>query len=393
MLTCVDPQSSWIRSFLLRLLAVGMLFGLSACIPKNMMVDEGLNPKYEDEEVRFRTTYYFRVFDYCADKTDTDIQVPFAIDSLYRFRMTGKANALTNKIHFESGTLKAEEIDPFGAAIAYDKTNDRFYFKSQNEVKQEAKRQELFVELDRIVSRYEEVAGAVKSTVKCENEVCSRDAKMNVCPDGATLGDNMKCSPGDTEPTCAAEDMVCPEEPLQQTLRSQFQKLITSQVDAIIAMQPDGATAQSSESELKIGSAKKVDGTDDHTHDVVKGENQGASNKSGKQAATLSTNCMRLRRGFQILGPEGFRNFDQDERLIMAMTSSGKPLISAMRELAGRVLDNQTNEAELALPLLQEDLRITKANQKLDTFDTDEPDSDLDNVLQSVIGQFQGAAQ
>ncbi len=233
--TFVDSQSRWMRSFLLRLLAVGMLLGLSACpVPKEMLVDKGLEPQNEDEKVRFRTTYYFRVFDYCADSGNATVKPPFAIDSLYRFRMTGKAKALINKIHFESGTLKAYEIDPFGARIAYDDENDQFYFKSQAEVKEEAERQEKLDELDRLVNTYQKIARDVHSVTRCakDKEVClpgtitvCKNKEDEACDEQGTqpTGDPPKCAgdkplicPSDKEKTCSKENMVCPEEPFER---------------------------------------------------------------------------------------------------------------------------------------------------------------------------------
>jgi hypothetical protein len=49
------------------LLGVAILMGGCPTVPKHMRVDTGLHPKGQDRDVRFRTTYYFRVFDYCAD--------------------------------------------------------------------------------------------------------------------------------------------------------------------------------------------------------------------------------------------------------------------------------------------------------------------------------------
>src|SRR5690349_19937094 len=108
---------------------------LSACVPQHMRIENANNPKYEDEDVRFRATYYFRVFDYCADSGVAG-KAPL-IDTLYRFRMTGKARSLTTQVHFESGTLTASQIDPLGANVVYDERNKQYYFKSQAESQQE----------------------------------------------------------------------------------------------------------------------------------------------------------------------------------------------------------------------------------------------------------------
>ena len=71
------------------------------------------------------------------------------------------------------------------------------------------------------------------------------------------------------------------------------------------------------------------------------------------------------RSGFQILGPEGWKTFDQDERLILAMTSSGKPLISSMRELSNRILNEQPDPSKALLPLVNEQLKISRAERIL----------------------------
>ena len=44
--------------------------------------------------------------------------------------MSGKGSALFNRIHFESGVLRAEQIDPFGTAIVLDEANNVFTVKS-----------------------------------------------------------------------------------------------------------------------------------------------------------------------------------------------------------------------------------------------------------------------
>ena len=76
-------------------------------VPNDLRVDRGLNPESQDEYVRFRTSYYFRVMDSCRVQDGREenpyvshlgvFQVrnsgKFKVvnDSLYRFKMTGKA--------------------------------------------------------------------------------------------------------------------------------------------------------------------------------------------------------------------------------------------------------------------------------------------------------------
>lgn len=111
-------------------------------VPKSYRIDSGVDPEYQDDEVRFRTTYYLRVFDLCPVDQDTTPgayedrmgaltarkmgKLELVKDSLLRFRMTGQASALFSDLHFESGVLGADEIDPFGKTIDYDEARKKF---------------------------------------------------------------------------------------------------------------------------------------------------------------------------------------------------------------------------------------------------------------------------
>jgi hypothetical protein len=115
-----------------------LLVSLSGCyVPKAYQIENTVDPKYEDEDVRFRTTYYLRVFDLCRvdeqgkyGKYDTGVgkfthrtagQYRIVKDSLYRFKMTGQSQGYNNDVRFESGTLRDYEIDPFGRTIDFEK--------------------------------------------------------------------------------------------------------------------------------------------------------------------------------------------------------------------------------------------------------------------------------
>lgn len=109
-------------------------------VSSSMRVDTGLNPENMDDNVRFRTTYYFRVLTGCRidppdsnqyDRTNGLVKrtkgnfTPLN-DSLYRFRMTGQAAALFKRVHFESGVLRKQQIDSFGSAVRYNETANSF---------------------------------------------------------------------------------------------------------------------------------------------------------------------------------------------------------------------------------------------------------------------------
>ena len=140
---------------LLTIFFVLSLINMTGCArPESMLVRKGNAPDKIDKYVAFRTTYYFRVFDYCANRkrvdeyfdggnnidhtTKSNRLYTILNDSLYRFTMTGKASTLLNKIKFESGTLTAAEIDPFGSKIIYDEKQKRFRYSSRQEALQKA---------------------------------------------------------------------------------------------------------------------------------------------------------------------------------------------------------------------------------------------------------------
>jgi hypothetical protein len=433
-------------------------FWSCAVVPVDKQVDTGLHPQYQDDDVRFRTTYYFRVFDYCADepkaaetpstnnKDETDsgnIQTPFAIDSLYRFHMTGKADSLTTEVYFESGTLTAGQIDPFGATIAFDKRNKQHYFKSQGEVQREAARARQFEELGRLMERYRQLENELRpktdETLKF-NEAnlklleekkaalekqknaqanSSNDAQTNSSNDAQTDSSNDAKADSEIEKELKRIDNfiavykylaanpppdIASISPYNKKILDDFYRIINQQIELIIGKSvstPDLTPEEIFEVYKNIVAQKNKLATENPGEDlsayihmlaILKNRLKRLSEAQIAQIESSQPNvdyCKNLRRGFQILGPEGWRTFNQDDRLIMAMTTSGKPLISTMEELSGRVLDNQPVEAELLLPLIEEDLRITRAERALERFSPSQSDQIL-TILEDAVTAFNG---
>jgi len=118
-----------------------LVLGTACSVPNHMHVTEGVAPQNVDLNVRFRTTYYFRVFDFCW-QADLPVEggvsyrdiIP-ATDTIYRYRMTGKASALGSQIKFESGTINADQIDPFGSDVVYDRDAGGYIHRTQEEAK------------------------------------------------------------------------------------------------------------------------------------------------------------------------------------------------------------------------------------------------------------------
>lgn len=154
----------------------------TACAtPVEHQVRLGADPRYSDTDVAFRTVYYFRVFDYCANQERAKEQgdkfkgVPY-LDSLYRFRMTGKADTLTNAIKFESGTLRSWELDPLGSKVVYDENIDEFRYRSKEELTQKAQRAQAWADYRKLRDEYEALVKRVEGQSKGDN---ARPAKYD----------------------------------------------------------------------------------------------------------------------------------------------------------------------------------------------------------------------
>lgn len=108
-----SESSRWSRLVATPILLAAVAAVGGCSMPKAMRVETANHPTHKDEYVRFRTTYYFRVYDYCADVPGAPVRV--LANALYRFRMTGKAHSLTSAMRFEAGTLPKDVIDPVDA--------------------------------------------------------------------------------------------------------------------------------------------------------------------------------------------------------------------------------------------------------------------------------------
>ena len=290
-------------------------------VPDSMGVRSGADPRHQDDNVRFRSTYYFRVFDVCRDSAGKAVSrgAP-RLDSLYRFRMTGKASALFSKVRFESGVLRKSEIDPFGATVVLDEKLGRPSFVSREETDRAARRNERHDEIERLI------------------ELLKKLDK---------LADEEAVEVGGTTMTDAVQGVITK---LQTAMEQQVQNLV-----------------------------EPVPGRQDDSEDTP------AVQPSPGQLCPAGT---ELRRGFQLMGPEGIATFNQDQRLIMAMTSSGKPLLSALKELSGRMLAEHGSPGDVVLPLVREDLATLRAERALDRLEDDSAVS-VEQMIDQIIDAFQ----
>lgn len=290
--------------------------------PDHMMVRSGLDPEHQDTDVAFRTTYYFRVFDYCTQKKrvteffdgNGDISSDRRLytvmnDAMYRFTMTGKANTLFSDIHFESGTLQAHQIDPLGSQMEYDQKKRRFTWSRTDS---EDKTPPGDPKLAQLVSEIKALneAGKNPELVEKLNNLYEARARQiaGVANDGPTTSQ-------------------------LQTLRAEM---------------------DSNNLEAK---AKATAAYDKAIQRVL---------SSSQPSSIYCPDDAPVRRGFQILGPEGWRTFDQDERLIMAMSTNAEPLISVLSELSQRVLNARNSTQGSALAVLEEEHKLILAERVLD---------------------------
>ena len=360
---------------------VAMVGVLTACArPASMQVREGDSPRHEDKDVAFRTTYYFRVFDYCAGADSSKAayaRVP-RIDSLYRFRMTGKASTIGKTIKFESGTLKSYQIDPFGAGVVYDKRTGRFRFVSQQEASQRAKREAALADFERLLDRYRELAK--------ENDANRREA-LKTAVEAAVLAagtqverneDSEEYAKGLTALITKAtfEDAKVSEGVPTATLEL-LQSALNDQLRTFAEINPNALRTLAEEEREEAASLERR--LDD-----------APVNQAAAEAGLVCPGSLTRRRGFQILGPEGWRTFNQDDRLLMAMSSDASPIIGVLEDLSSRVLNARSRNEALLLPLAQERLRTVEAQRKLEQMP---PDASSAEAIRAVLEAFNQSAE
>lgn len=355
-------------------ISAAIFLTLGACsTPSHMQVTKGLDPINQDEDVRFRTTYYFRTYDVCEDRKNS--QTP-RNDSLYRFRLTGKASSLFNDVHFESGSLDASQIDPLGAAVAYDEDNRQFYFKSQERVRRDALRNDQYEEFERLVRLYRDLAESTGGSVP-ENLENAYLAQIQ-----QALTNQLTAIEG---PGLSAEESRGIR--LKQLFDRIRAHLRLEQDDEQTGIDPDTNSLLPASSENVVTMIKTV--TDPKAKEGFQTQHQSIMEVPGDE-----NYCNSLRRGFQVLGPQGWQPYDQDSRLLFAMSSTGAPLISTLRELSGRILNAKSDpDIDHLTLLVKEELVAQDASDEIDAFEYDpaKPNS-ADGLLERTLSDLKDGA-
>lgn len=444
---------------------VALGLSVAGCgLPPSMRYATGVEPNYEDDDVRFRTIYYFRVLDYCdrpqSANVATDAQAfPFADggirniqkDSLYRFRMTGKASSLFSRVHFEAGTLKAHQIDPFGADVAFDETNRRFFVRSSEESQAAARFAASRTRIEDLRRMVEDLAsipdvkndvierlraaiksieidgmrapvgdrvalaiaahragyGAVVAMVAAVKDLASAapasGASQNSDSDQAkdfkaAISGIKYEQPTDNINEVAPKAVDSPEEALAQIALTlaEWERVATTHAKKIVDEGKKYAElvgAEKAKPDALLDAANKANG-------VLKAQLGRLGDARKIVVAALarapagevvggnpSGDCppgSRFRRGFQVLGPEGLRTFDPDDRLMLAMTTDAKPLISALNDISGRVLGGKVSSSAARLPVADERTALRAARSALDRHPAAEPKEAADMIDATV---------
>ena len=413
-----------------KILSVFCLSGLSVSCstPEHMQIYEGVAPKNVDRDVVFRNTYYFRVFDYCENKHT--FKVP-KNEALYRYRMTGKANALANRIRFESGTLKAHEIDPFGATVRYDEKMGSKWVSSEEAQAQSQYQmlsriqKELFDEFqalaklgkknepaldeqllktyqtlinDLLKKRKEAALISSQSIAKTaatsepdnlwdSSELASLFASISKLEEkkNAYDGDNNEFAKAESEVE-AAEDAVEKSQKKYDDKKQQMAKEGENSPEITEGDKQELNEALEKLIEDKDSLNKKRQALRSKKEELQK-LLADVGNKIG-YGIGKACNPTSMKRGYQILGPEGWRTFDQDERLVLAMHSKATPVISMMKELSGRILKTNNSEAN-QLILLQEQLNTSNVISQLEQLDISHDAIEKGEAIKSIIDKLE----
>lgn len=443
----MEIMDSCRRTFRVRnifVLPIVVMVLLAGCArPPSATVGEGANPFHVDKDVAFRTTYYFRVFDYCVarklkSQKFKDVVVPLT-DSLYRFRMTGKANTLLSNINFESGTLKAWEIDPFGAKVEYDPESRRVRIISPREVAADAKRAAFKRDIKDLLALHLQIRKGAESDGGMSQNAMEDLLKSLEMGLQSKIKELARTSSGPVEDdfqSDASEGMPLSEEDKSMLMKDELRKVLAAafpdararDIDAIVdaGYGTPPATLDASDpgrpgfveravvatisnavlstelvqeamqllEPLTMIRPKGVTGPDIGKIDgLIKSLPAQLLSRSESILGAIFTlgqppdiHCPEnapVRRGFQVLGPEGWRTFDQDERLLLAMSASAQPLISTLKDLSNRVLSARDNPSAELLPIVLEQKRLAEAGRDLDA-QRDKPGMAPDQLAKSV---------
>ena len=125
----------------------------------------------------------------------------------------------------------------------------------------------------------------------------------------------------------------------------------------------------------------------------------GFENDSGleKKAGTnqLCPDGHPITQSYFLYGPEGVRELDPDERLIMAMTVDSKPLIGMLQQLAGKQSQFQQSQPDNFRVIVTEQEKIFDSLQQADSVEAKFKSTgsltaaDIRKLLQDLKSRFE----
>ena len=421
------------KSMLLMLLVATIVLLSSCGRPPSATFKEGSNPFNVDKDVVFRTTYYFRVFDYCVAKKlkrkeFAEIVVPLT-DSLYRFRMTGKANSLISDIKFESGTLMSWQIDPFGSKVEYDPESRRARVISPKESETDAQLSTIQRQINDLIAIYDRFKGSMPENsdeFSFDEAMTAITNKLNEVIQSYPTQENGPIN-NDVEHYQHSRQFLN-EKDRFYLVKNEVKKILREAVLNSKKQQLDknGQKLESTENVMQIKSVTELvdnvfnspeirefvdienpgfleralkivsysfDGSNESNEDLLKDFSTDGSNRKDtgilqfvnpiqledsqlflnrtvaqfvKPESIFCPDDAPVRRGFQVLGPEGWRTFDQNERLILAMSSSAEPLISTLKDVSNRVISTHENQPDELFQIILEQKRFSEVERKFD---------------------------
>ena len=274
-------------------------------------------------------------------------------------------------------SVKSYQIDPFGAGVLYDKRTGQFRFVSQQEANRRAKREAALADFERLLDRYRELAKendanrreALNAAVEAAVLAAGTQVERNEDPEEYAKGLTALIKKAISEGAKVSEGV--PTATLQ-LLQSAF----NDQLRTFAEINPNALLTLAEEERGEAASLeRRLDGA--------------PVNQAAAEAGLVCPGSLTRRRGFQILGPEGWRTFNQDDRLLMAMSSDASPIIGVLEDLSSRVLNARSRNEALLLPLAQERLRTVEAQRKLDQVP---PDASPEEAIRAVLEAFNQSA-
>jgi len=115
---------------------------------------------------------------------------------------------------------------------------------------------------------------------------------------------------------------------------------------------------------------------------------QKGANTNGKNL--LCHDGRPTQRSYSLYGPEGVRQLDPDERLLMAMTSDSKPLIGMLQELSGRAVKTQQIHENGYTDIANERARVSNAQRDIESLATREnlTEPEITALIQKLETRF-----